>query len=143
MNQPNQNDWPKDTQKKCPIKVIQTATRVRLRDSLSLSLSLPMCLPTCTVYFLPLINSSLPSLLSNFVEILFCKGEGAGPLSLTTGLVARIWCSHHRDPASIPTWEPKPCFKPLQAEATRDQKGSFGAQEIRARTTQVQMAWLE
>ena len=27
VNQTNQNDWPKEIQKKCPIKVIQTAMR--------------------------------------------------------------------------------------------------------------------
>ena len=27
VNQTNQNDWPKESRKKCPIKVIQTATR--------------------------------------------------------------------------------------------------------------------
>ena len=34
-NQAKLNDWPKETQKKYPIKVIQTATRARLSDSLS------------------------------------------------------------------------------------------------------------
>ena len=33
-NQGNQNDWPKETQKTCPIKVIQTATRAQ-RETLS------------------------------------------------------------------------------------------------------------
>ena len=64
----------------------------------SLPLSLPKCLSICTVLFF-LINTSLASLLSVFVEILFCKVQGPGPLSLTTGLVARIWCSHYHDPA--------------------------------------------
>ena len=34
-NQAKQNYWPKETQKKYPIKVIQTATRARLSDPLS------------------------------------------------------------------------------------------------------------
>ena len=33
VNQANKNDWPKETWKKCPIKVIKTAIRVQLRDS--------------------------------------------------------------------------------------------------------------
>ena len=37
----------------------------------------------------------------------FCKAEGSGPLSLTTGLVAKIWCFHHWDLAPIPGWEPR------------------------------------
>ena len=35
VNQTDQNDWPKKTWEQCPIKVIQTATRVKLSDSLS------------------------------------------------------------------------------------------------------------
>ena len=46
----------------------------------------------------------------------FLQSRRAGPLSLTTGLVARIWWAHHCDPASISDWEPKPCSKPLQAD---------------------------
>ena len=34
VNQANQNDWPRETWKKCPIKVIQAATRVPLSNSL-------------------------------------------------------------------------------------------------------------
>ena len=33
QNQANQNDWPKKIQKKCPIKVIQTTTRMQLSNS--------------------------------------------------------------------------------------------------------------
>ena len=39
----------------------------------------------------------------------FCKAEGPGPLLLTTGLVARIWCSHCRDPAQSPSPTPSHC----------------------------------
>ena len=41
-------------------------------------------------------------------------------LSLTTGLIVRIWCSHCHDLASISGQESKPLFKPLQLEATHD-----------------------
>ena len=41
----------------------------------------------------------LASLLSVFVEALFCKTKGPKPLSLTTGLEARIQCSQCCDPA--------------------------------------------
>ena len=33
VNQAHQNDWPKETRKKYPIKVMRTARRVRLRAS--------------------------------------------------------------------------------------------------------------
>ena len=49
----------------------------------------PVCLSPGTVFFFLLISTWLASLLSFFVEIHFCKAERPGPLSLTTGLVAR------------------------------------------------------
>ena len=51
------------------------------------------------------------SLLSMFMEVFFCKAEGPGPLSLTTGLVARIWCFNHHNLALISGWKPKTHFK--------------------------------
>ena len=51
----------------------------------------------------------------------FLQSRRVRALSLPTGPVAKIWCLHCRDPASISDWEPKPHSKPLQAEATRDQ----------------------
>ena len=54
-----------------------------------LTLSGHSCLATHhTVLFSLLINTSVTSLLSVFVEILFLKAEGPGLLSLTIGLVA-------------------------------------------------------
>ena len=112
LNQANQNDWPKETRKKYSKKVIQTAMMMQLKDSPSECTSASSH-TYCTL--LLLINTSLAPLLSVFVEILFCIVEGPGPLSLTSGLAARIWHSH------ISGWEPKPRSKPLQSEATRDQ----------------------
>ena len=84
-------------------------------------LSESTCVSTHTYCILCLqINTVFVSLLSIFVGIFFSKAEGPGPLSLTTGIAAKIWCSHHCDPASISGWEPKSCSKPLQAEVTRD-----------------------
>ena len=74
----------------------------------TLPLSLPGCLSTCTILFFLLANTLLASLLSVFVEIIFSKARGPGPLSLTTNLVARIWCFHYRNLASVFGWEPKP-----------------------------------
>lgn len=68
-----QKNWPKETWKKCPLKVIQTSTKAR-----SCLLNLPMCLSTSTVlFFLP--NKHL-TFFTTFtsVEILFCKAEGQG-----------------------------------------------------------------
>ena len=85
-----------------------------------------MWLVTHTVLFFLLRNTLLASLLFVFVEILFYKAEGPGPLSLITGLVARIWWFHHLDPPLISGWELKPRSKPLQAQATRDQEKQLG-----------------
>ena len=110
--------------KQCLIKVIQTATltRISLPLSLFLSLSQSVCLPTCTVlFFFLLINTLFVSLRSVFVAILFCKAERPRPLSLTTGLVIRMWCSDCCNLSSISNWGPKLRFKQLQAKATQDQ----------------------
>ena len=61
-----------------------------------------------------LINTLLAALVSVFMEMLFCKAKGPGPLLLTTGIMARIGCFHHCDPDPISGWETKPCSKPLQ-----------------------------
>ena len=76
----------------------------RRLDSGTLSLRLPVCLSTHTVPFFLLVNTLLVSLLSIFVGILSCKAEGPGSMSSITGLVVRIWCSHHRDLVSITGW---------------------------------------
>ena len=49
VNRTSQNDWPKETWKKCPIKVSHTAMRMRFSDSLSLSLAVRPS--TGTVFF--------------------------------------------------------------------------------------------
>ena len=49
-----------------------------------------MCLSISTILFFLLMNTLLASLVFVFVEILFCKPEEPRPLSLTTGLVAKI-----------------------------------------------------
>ena len=118
VNQANQNDWPKETRKKCPMRVIQTATRPGLGDSLWVCL----CVYPYVLYSSPLNKYFTTSLLSIFVGIFFCKAKRPGPLSLTTGLVGRIWSFHCRNLTSVSGWEPKPRFKPLQTEATWDQK---------------------
>ena len=56
----------------------------------TLPLSPPMCLSTCVVLFLLLINTLLISLLSVFGRILYLQSWRARTLSLTRGLVARI-----------------------------------------------------
>ena len=110
LNQATQNDWPKETRKKYSIKVIQSAVRVQPKDSPSECASVSS--HTYCALFL-LINTSLASLLSIFVEILFCIVEGPGPLSLTSGLAARIWYSHHQgsaqSPAANPSLAPSRC----------------------------------
>ena len=78
VNQANQNDWPKENQKIHPIKIIQTTTRVQLRDSPSESAH--VSIHTYYTLFLQ-INTLLASLLSSLVGILFCKWLGFGALT--------------------------------------------------------------
>ena len=106
VNQGNLNDWPKEIQKKCLIKEIQTAKRVQISDSPSEAAHVSTHM-NYTLFLL--INTSLASLLSVFVETFFCKTEGPGPLSLTYGLVARIWCSHCSDPTQYLVGELRSC----------------------------------
>ena len=111
VNQASQNDCRKETQMKCPINLIQTATRARLRD-----------LPLSLLHAYPHALYSFP--LTCFTTFHLCGNsllQRPGPLSLTTGLMARIWFFHHRKPASLSGWESKPCSQPLWAEVTRDQ----------------------
>ena len=84
----------------------------------SQGLSFWVCLSTHTVFFLLLINTCFTAfcLCGNS----FLQSQRARALSLTTGLVARIWRFHCHDPALVSGWEPKCCSKQLQAEATRD-----------------------
>ena len=103
QNQAKQDDWPKETQKKCPIKVIQTTI-------LSPWAHLHVCLH---VPFFLLINTLLVSLLSLCANS-FPHSWQARALSLATGpggLVARIQQSPCRGLTSNPGREP--CFKPL------------------------------
>ena len=127
VNQANQNDWTKETRKNCSIEVIHTTTRVWLSDSGTRPLSLPMCLSTCIVLFPPdkHLLHYFPSLWKFFTTFHLCgnsflQSQRPGPLSLTTGLVARTWCSCRQDPAPISGWESRPHSKPMQAEALRD-----------------------
>ena len=97
----------------------------QLRDSPSESACVSIRM-YCTLF--PLINTSLTSLLSVFVEILFCKAEGPGPLSLTTGRVARVWSFHCCEPAQslvgIPGPAPSFC-RPRPPKVTmRDSDGA-------------------
>ena len=86
----------------------------------TLSLSLPMCLSACTVLFFLLINTFTCFTAFCLHGNSLLQSQRARALSLTTGLVARIWRFHCHDPALVSGWEPKCCSKQLQAEATRD-----------------------
>ena len=107
---------PTETQKKYPIKVIWTATRVWL------SLSPPLCLCTCTL-FPPNKHLTCFTTFCLYVEIHFCTAEGPGPCHrplVPSGLVARIQCSHCPGLTSVSGLELKSIFKPLQAKCPGD-----------------------
>lgn len=96
---------------------MQTTRRVRL------SLHAHPCVYQHVPFFL-LINTSLVSLLSvsvwKFISAqLTGQGPGHWPV-VPGGLVVWIQCSHRPGLTSVSSREPKPCFEPLQGEATGD-----------------------
>ena len=73
------------------------------------TLSEPTCVPVHYMYvFFLLINPLLVLLISIFVGIFFLQSQQTRALSLTTGLVARIWFSHCHHLISVSGWEWKP-----------------------------------
>ena len=118
QNQAKQDDWSKETRKKCPIKLIQTATRVQI----SLSEPARVSIHTYCTHFPPNKHFSCFTTFCLYVEIHFFIADRPGPCHwplVPGGLVARIPRSHCRCLTSISGGEPKSCFKPLQAEVTR------------------------
>ena len=109
---------PTETQKKYPIKVIWTATRVWL------SLSPPLCLCTCTL-FPPNKHLTCFTTFCLYVEIHFYAVDGPGPCQWS-----RIQSSHCHGLTSICGWKPQPCFKPLLPEAIRDQSDCIGTRKL-------------
>ena len=112
QNQAKQDDWPKETQKKCPIKVIQL---------LPFCLLEPTCVSVCMYPFFFLINTLLVSLLSLCANSF--PHEFARALSLATGaggLVPRIQRSHFR------LW-PGTLLQATAPEATQEQAQTSGS----------------
>ena len=71
--------------------------------------------PSCTVLFYSnkyLTCSTTYFRCANF----FLQSWRPGPLSLTAGLLARLWCSHRCNPTSISGLESQPFWELLQAE---------------------------
>ena len=106
------NDWPKETQKKCPMKVIQTTMRVRLRDSPSELAR--VFIHTYCPYFFPLNKYFTCFTTFHLCGNSFLQSWGA------RALVTDHWStgSHHHNLVSISGWEWKPHFKLLQAEGS-------------------------
>ena len=98
-----QGHWSKETWKKCPQKWFKLPQG---HDSLSESACVSFHMYH-TLFFL-LINTSLVSLLSVIVGILFLQSWRARASSLTTSLVARIWRFHRCDPAQPLAGNPSP-----------------------------------
>ena len=106
VNQADGNDWLGN------LEEMPHTGNSNCHDGVTRWLSLWVC--PCVyphVLYSFLVNTLFVSLLSVSVEILICSAVGPGPLSLTTGVVVGIW-------TLIASREPKPCFKPLQAEDT-------------------------
>ena len=100
--QENLNDWSKETQKKFCIKVTQTTTKAKFRDSPSESAQVSI-----HTYYTLFLNKYFIC----FTTFCLCRvsflQSWRSSLSLTTGLVVRVQGSHHWDPTSNSGWEPK------------------------------------
>ena len=108
QNPAKQGDWPKEARKRCPVsdsgRHEGTALPLRPPGCLSTSTLFPPNKHwTCFITFRPCGNS-------------FLQSRRARALSPATGPVARI-----QHPTSVSGQGLKSCFKPLLAEATRDQ----------------------
>ena len=127
-SEPVKSKWlPKETQKKCPITMIQTATRVQLRVSLRV---LP-CVCPHVLYFFPPNKYFTGFTAFHLCGNSFLQSWRARALSLITGLMVGIQCSYHCDPTSVSGWVPKPHFKLLQAKVTQEQGSEYpGHHEI-------------
>ena len=124
-NQAKQDDWSKESQEKCPIKVIQTTTRARL----SLSEPAYVSIHTYCTLFPPNKHFTRFTTLHLYVGIHFYTADSPGPCHwplVPGGLVARIQPPHCRCRASVSGRELKSCFKLLQVKATRDQSLPLG-----------------
>ena len=133
VNQTNQDDRPKETSKKRPTKITQATMRMQLR--LPLSLSPPVHLFTFTVLFSPLNKCFTCFTLFVFVGILSCKAKGPRPLSLATGLVARIWSP---DAKMLTHWKRPWHWKDLR---TREEEGNRGWDASTASPTRWTRVW--
>ena len=102
LNQGNQNDWSKETQKKMLHKGNSNYYKGATQG---LALWVCSCLSTHTVLFF-LTKTSFVSLLSVFWSSLLQSWRTS--LSQPTGLVVRVQCSCHWGPTSTSGWEPKP-----------------------------------
>ena len=114
VNQANWSDWPKDTQKKCPIKIIQSDLQAQLGAWPSESAWEPIH-KYCTIF-------PLNKYLTGFTT--FCLHGKSFLQSLRARTLVTVRWSRGLDlvlpwPRQVSGWEPKSWSKRLQAEATR------------------------
>ena len=116
---PGKSKWlTKETWNKCPIEVLQTSTRAWPRDSGSLPKSTHVSTHTYGAFF-PLDEYSTWFTTFCLCGNSFLQRQKPGPLLLTTGLVARIWCSHRRDAAQSLAGNPSPAQRFLRPRPPR------------------------
>ena len=114
LNLANQNDLPKETQEKGPIKVTETKKKKKkVTETTSKALRLPLSslvsIHTYLYSFPPNKHFTCFTTLRLHGNS-FLQSQGARALSLTPGLVARTRCSHHLDwlQSLARNWNPAP-----------------------------------
>ena len=93
----NQNDWPKETWNTCPINVIQTT----MRPWLSLWVPPTLCVYPHVLYSFPPDKHFACFSTFHLCGNSFLQNRGTKALSMTTGLVPRMWRSHCWDSSLI------------------------------------------
>ena len=125
QNQAKQDDWPEENPEE-----MSHISDSNYHEGRTLPLSPPVCLSTCTLF--PPNKHFTCFTTCRLCGNSFLQSRRARALSLVTGLVARIQCSHCCSLTSISGRELKSCFKPLQAKATRDHSEGHEYRNMRA-----------
>lgn len=114
QDQANQNDRPKKIWKKCPISDSNHQECVTPSETAHAAIHM-----YCTLF---LSNKHFVCFTTfHHYGTYFTQSWRARGLTLSTGLMAMIWCSHCNDLASTSSWKPMLCFKPLQSKVAQDQ----------------------
>ena len=107
-SEPGKSKWlAKGNSEEMPHKSNSNYRRLQLSNSDTVSEFAHLSIHTCCTLFFLWINIFICFPIFYLCGNSFLQTQRARPLSLTRGLVVRIWCSHCCNTASVSGWEPK------------------------------------